>query len=148
MSKLIQAMLAGALFTFILDFFLFLGIKLHYIDFYNIDVYYNILFADNQNIFIYLILSIIFGFMIIYANNKLSVITAVIVFLLSLSTLISPIGHFMGELILMEKNVQLNDEKHHYIGDIYYNGRDTITFYDREIDKIIILEKNKLKEMN
>jgi len=52
MSKLIQAFLAGIFFTFFLDFFIFLGILLHYINFYEIDLYYNILFADNQNIFL------------------------------------------------------------------------------------------------
>ena len=51
MSKLIQALLTGIFITFILDFFIFLGIKQNYIDFYEIDVYYNILFADHQNIF-------------------------------------------------------------------------------------------------
>ena len=148
MSKLIQAFFAGILFTFMLDFFVFLGIKLHYIDTYGIDVYYNILFADHQNIFIYAFLSILFGYLIIYLNNKVSLIITIIASLLAFSTLIPPVGHVIGEYILMNKNVQFTDDKHNYIGDVYYNGRSTITFYDREIDKIIILEKNKLKEIN
>ena len=52
MSKLVQAFLSGAFFTFFLDFFLFLGMKLNYIDYYKIDLYYNPFFADNQNILI------------------------------------------------------------------------------------------------
>ena len=55
MNKLFQAFLTGVFFTFILDFFLFLGIFLNYIKYYEIDLYYNILFADHQNIYIYLI---------------------------------------------------------------------------------------------
>jgi len=148
MSKIIQALLAGMLFTFILDFFIFLGIEMHYIKFYNIDVYYNILFADNQNIFLYLIGSVFFGFLIIYVKNKISVIVASIALLLSFSTLIAPIGHAMGSLLLMSKDKNFYDVLHHYHGDIYYNGRTQIAFYDKELKKIIILDKNRLKEKN
>jgi hypothetical protein len=148
MSKVIQAIFAGVLFTFILDFFFFLGIKLNYIDFYNIDLYYNILFADNQNIFLYALLSALFGFLIVYANNTITVVVTLLASLLALSTLIAPIGHTIGEFVLMQKETQLADEKHIYRGDIYYNGRTKITFYDKEINKMILLEKNRLKEMN
>jgi hypothetical protein len=148
MSKMIQAIFTGILFTFILDFFFFLGIKLNYIDFYNIDLYYNILFADNQNIFLYALLSALFGFLIIYANNTITIIITLFASILTLSTLIAPIGHTLGEFVLMQKDTQLIDEKHIYRGDIYYNGRTQITFYDKKIGKMIVLEKNRLKEMN
>ncbi len=146
MSKIIQALLAGSLFTFICDFFLFLGIKLHYIDAYNIEVYYNILFADNQNFIIYTILSFFFGYVIIYINHKISIPLTLVFALFTLSALIPIVGHAIGESLLMQKNVQLHDQHHTYVGDIYYNGRKTITFYDNEIKKVIILQKNKLKE--
>ncbi len=146
MSKIIQAVLAGVLFTFILDFFLFLGIKLNYIDTYNINVYYNILFADHQNIFLYATLSLLFGFLIIYANHKISISTAIVFALLASSTLISPVGNKAGEILLMKKNITLHDDKYSYHGDIYYDGRKTIAFYDYELKKVIILKKNRLKE--
>ena len=148
MSKIIQAILAGILFTFILDFFFFLGIKLYYIDTHNIEVYYNILFADHQNIFLYAGLSAIFGYLIIYLNNKVSLIICIIAAVFTLMALIPPLGNMMGEYVLMSKDVELNDDKHRYLGDIYYDGRTSITFYDREIDKVILLEKNRLKERN
>ena len=146
MSKILQALLAGTLFTFILDFFLFLGIKLNYIDTYDIDVYYNILFADHQNIFLYGILSFLFGFLIIYVNHKISISIALFFALLASSTLISPIGHKVGELLLMQKNISFHDDKYTYHGDVYYDGRKTLAFYDYELKKVIILQKNKLKE--
>jgi hypothetical protein len=137
MSRFIQALLSGIFFTFIIDFFIFLGIKQNYIDFYNIDLYYNILFADNQNIFIFMAVSIIFGFLIIYLNNiKLTLITIGIFFVLSLSTLIEPIGYKIGEMMLMKKDINLYDAKYHYNGDIYYNGRKELTFYDNELKKL------------
>ncbi len=146
MSKFIQAFLSGIFFTFILDFFLFLGIKQNYIDFYEIDLYYNILFADNQNIFIFAIFSIIIGALVVYINNtRLNLIILGVLFLLSVSTLIPTIGHKVGELMLMQKNTTYKNDKYTFRGDAYYVGRKNITFYDYELKKIILLEKKELK---
>lgn len=145
MTKLFQAFLTGIFFTFILDFFLFLGIKQGYIDFYNIDLYYNILFADHQNILIYTLVSAILGFVVIYIdNNKVSFIVIGVLFTLSLSTIIPFVGHSLGEMLLMKKNVVLKDSKHIFYGDIYYDGRTQINFYDNELKKIILLDKKDL----
>lgn len=145
MSKLIQALLSGMFFTFILDFFIFLGIKVNYIDFYEIDLYYNILFADNQNIFIFLLFSIFIGWLVIYLNsNKIKLSIMGLMFLLSFSTLIPPVGNTLAEMILMSKEQVLKNKRHTFVGDIYYNGREKITFYDYDLGKIIILNKKEL----
>ncbi len=146
MSKLVQAFLSGAFFTFFLDFFLFLGIKLNYIDFYKIDVYYNILFADNQNILIYLFFTLLFGFLITYVENtKLGIIVIGGLILVSLSTMIAPIGNKVGSMILMSKNMKFHDSRYTYTGDVYYNGREQITLYEYDLQKIITLNKKDLK---
>lgn len=143
MSKFFQAFLTGIFFTFILDFFLFLGIKLHYIDFYKIDLYYNILFADHQNIYIYSFIASLLGFVIIYVNNnKISGVILSLLFSIVLLTLVEPIGKSVGEFLLMQKNIILKDAKYTYRGDIYYEGRKNITFYDYELQKVILLEKD------
>ena len=145
MSKLIQALLTGIFITFILDFFIFLGIKLNYIDFYEIDIYYNILFADHQNIYIFTLSSIILGLMSTYLQNKKIVFIIIsLLAILSLSTLIQDIGNSLGKSMLMSKNHTLKSQKHIYMGDIYYDGRDTITFYDYELKKMITLQKKDL----
>ena len=146
MSKFFQAFLTGMFFTFILDFFVILGVKLNYIDFYEIDLYYNILFADHQNIFVFTILTAILGFIVTYLNNyKVSIFVIGSLSVLALSTLIPPVGHKVGEIMLMKKNVTLNDNRHTYIGDIYYDGRDKISFYDIELKRLITLKKKDLK---
>jgi hypothetical protein len=147
MTKAIQALLTGIFFTFILDFFILLGIKQNYIDFYEIDLYYNILFADHQNIYLFSTVSIILGFIIIYINNtKISLIVIGFLSLLALSTLIQNIGHKLGQGLLMTKNITFKDSKYSYHGDIYYDGRKKITFYDYELKKIILLDKKELKQ--
>ena len=149
MTKLFQAFLTGIFFTFILDFFIFLGIKLNYIDFYNIDLYYNILFADHQNIYLFSIFSIIIGYVVIYVdNNKISTVILGALFAVVSLGLIKPVGNSLGELMLMSKNITLQDSRHTYIGDIYYDGRKKITFYDYELKKVIILDKKRLINKN
>ena len=146
MSKLVQAFLSGAFFTFFLDFFLFLGMKLSYIDFYEIDLYYNPFFADNQNIYIYLLFTFLFGFLITYIENtKLNLIIIGGLLALSLATLFQPIGHAIASMLFIEKNVSFHTDRFVYKGDIYYDGRTQISFYDYELKKIITLNKKDLK---
>jgi len=149
MSKFFQALLTGIFFTFILDFFIFLGIKMNYIDRYEIDLYYNILFADNQCFILYAVFSAIIGYIVIYVNNnRRSAIVLGTLFATVALTLIPPIGNALGELIFMKKNVSLKGKIHTYTGDVYYDGRETITLYEYELQKVIILDKNRLKGEN
>ncbi len=148
MSKFVLAFLAGIFFTFILDFFIFLSFKLHYIDVYEIDVYYNILFADNQNIFIYLIFTVLLGYLVIYFKNMK--ITASILGVLFLGVLmlnfVPSFGESVAKIVLMKQDQRLFDGRHIYKGDIYYDGRSEIYMYDVEIEKLITIQKKDIKE--
>ncbi len=146
MSKFFQAFLTGIFFTFILDFFLFLGIQQNYIKLYEIDLYYNILFADNQNIYIYSIFSITIGYLVIYLNKKIVTLSilGVMFFLISL-TLIEDIGNSVAKMMFMKENTTIKWKKYTYTGDIYYEGRKNITFYDYKLKKFILLDKRYLK---
>ena len=146
MTKAVQAFLAGVFFTFILDFFLFLGVKLHYIDAYNIDVYYNVLFADHQNLFLYLLFTAVLGYLVIYFD-KLKITALVLAGLFGLvliGTLLPSVGKMAGEIILMQKDQRVHDGRHPYRGDIYYNGRDDIYIFDEELQRLIRFSKQEL----
>jgi hypothetical protein len=145
MSKLVQAFLSGMFITFLLDFFLFLGIFQNYIRVHEIDLYYNILFADNQSLVLFLLFSIFLGYIFLYLSTKIALVTIGALALLSLSTLITPIGNSVAEVILMKKDVVLNMQKYSYQGDILYDGREYITFYDYRFKKVLELEKNKIR---
>ncbi|MBA3025760.1 MAG: hypothetical protein FP820_05040 [Sulfurimonas sp.] len=145
MSKVIQAFLTGAFISFIFDFFIFLGIKENYIDFYKIDLYYNILFADNQNLFIYLLFSALFGYLVVYNNsNKIKLAIIGTFFIASTSTLIPAIGYELGAQLFMQKNQIFKSKRYTFRGDVYYIGRKNITFYDYDLQKTILLKKEEL----
>lgn len=144
MSKVVQALLSGIFFTFLLDFFLFLGIYENYIRAQDIDLYYNILFADNQSLLLFVIFTIILGYITIYVNTKFALITIGMLSLLTLLTLVHPIGYSLGKAILMSENVKIDMQKFSYQGDILYRGRDSLVFYDYKLEKNLDLDKNKI----
>lgn len=147
MKDLLLAFLVGALVTFIFDFFLFLGIKLNYTDFYNIEVYFNTLFADNQNLLLFLLFTTLYGYLIIYSKNvKFIFLTLALSSLLSLAMLTHTVGNLVAKTLFMQTDVTLEYKKRSYRGDIYYNGREKITFYDYTLEKMIQLNKKDIKE--
>jgi len=145
MSKIVQMILSGIFFTFILDFFLFLGIKENYIDAHGIQLYYNILFADNQNIYIFTIFTLFIGYIVMYLSNKTAIIIVSTLFAITASTLIPPVGKMTGEMLFIKKSITINTDKFSYHGNLLYVGRKNIDFYDYELKKVIILDKNKIK---
>lgn len=145
MIKAIQALLAGMFFTLILDFFLFLGIYLHYIRPHEIGIYYNVLFADHQSLLLFLVSSVILGAITIYSKQgKYPAIILATLFAIVLLALIPPLGNSVGEALLLKPNQTFYDKRYRYQGDLYYDGRDTIWLYDNELQRIIKLNKQEL----
>ena len=146
MTKVVQALLSGMLFTFIIDFFLFLGLKLNYIKPLGVDVFYNVFFVDNQNWTVFFAVSMIVGFLIMYANNFFKLTIIGFLFVAVFLTLIPSIGYSVGEKIFMKKDITLHNKKFTFRGDVYYIGRKKITFYDKDLKKVILLDKNEILE--
>jgi len=147
MTRFLQALLTGVFFTFIYDFFIFLGIFQNYIRKYEIDLYYNILFADHQSIIIFALFTLILGAIVTYLDNiKVSVIIITTLFILSLLPLIPSVGEGVAKAMLMQRNATLHVGKYTYNGDIYYNGRKTIYFFDNELNKMLKFKKEDIQD--
>ena len=147
MSKFMQAFLTGLFFTFLLDFLLFLGIFINYIQKLDIELYYNILFADNQSIIVFLIFSFIIGYLVIYnKNTKITLSITLVFFVFASLSLIPTIGYRIGEMLLMKKNVSYKSLRYTFTGNAYYDGRKNIVFYDNQLKKVIILKKDTLQK--
>jgi len=145
-SKLATAFIAGTFFTFFLDFFFILGLFLNYIEAQNIDVYYNILFADHQNIFIFMSGVIVFGYLFIFfKNTKIATLIFGICFALVNLTQIPSIGKSMGVNLFQQENKIINEGSHQYIGHIVYEGRSVIWFYDDELKNIIEINRESIR---
>ena len=126
-TKWFNASLFGFLFLLFLDFILFVGLKLNYFDAYGIHEYFNTLFADNQPLWLLLLLSPLLGYAMFYLRHwKLFDKLYLILFLLTAMTFYPPVGKKVGELLFMKQNrtIQLYGKTTKV--DILYRGRDGI----------------------
>lgn|GEM_PF-647168 len=148
MTRFIQALLTGMLFALVFDFFIFLGIFQNYIRANNIDVYYNILFADHQNIFLFIALSILLGLLLIYTQSvKFQFFLVMILLLASFAPLIPSLGESLAKKMFMQKNITLHVANQTYNGEIYYNGRTALYFNDTSTaTKILKFKKEDLTD--
>ncbi len=150
MTRFVQMLLSGIFFTFILDFFFFLGIKLNYIDPLAKEVgnfvYFNVLFVDHQNLPLFLLLSLATGWLITYTKPKIWLLVTAFLFVLSLTMLLPSIGKEVAQMLFLKQDVTLHSKKFTFKGDIYYIGREKILFYDKELNKFIQLKKSEIKE--
>lgn len=147
MKDLILAFLVGSLVTFIFDFFIFLGIKLNYTDLYNIEVYFNTLFADNQSLTLFIFFTALYGYLIIYSKNvKFIFIILALSSFLSLATLTYTVGNYLAKSLFMQTDISLTYKKRSYQGDIYYQGREKTTFYDYKLQKMIQLNNKEIQQ--
>lgn len=144
MIKGIQAFLTGLFFTFILDFILFLGLKLHYIDALDIDVYFNTLFADHQNPLIFFAFTALIGWMGIYWKaGKAKIVLMTLLFVITSSALIPSIGRKIGYAFFQKSDIKISIPPHLYRGDILYTDRNQLYFYDTDLQRMITLPKEK-----
>ena len=143
--KLVTALLAGAFFTFFIDFFLFLGFFLNYIQAQEIDVYYNILFADHQNFILFFFGVVVFGYLFIFLKNmKIAVVIFALSFALTNLTLLPSIGMSVGKMVFEKNNQVLKEGQHTYVGSVVYKGRTSTWFYDDDLQEIVKLDNLKI----
>lgn len=147
-TKLVTALLAGAFFTFFLDFFFILGLFLNYIQAQDIDVYYNVLFADHQSYLSFFSGVVIFGYLFVFfPSTKVASIIFGICFAIVNLTQIPVIGFYTAQVMFEKDNKIIKEGNHTYIGKIVYEGRNVIWFYEEELEKIIEL-KTSNKDVN
>jgi len=142
--KLVTAFLAGAFFTFFLDFFFILGLFLNYIQAQDIDVYYNVLFADHQSYLLFFTGVVIFGYLFIFfPSTRFATIAFGVCFAFVNLTQIPSIGFYMGQVMFEKENQIITEGEYQYIGKIVYEGRKITWFYEDELNRIIEIKTSK-----
>ncbi len=145
--RVFNSFFIGITFVSLIDFLYFIGIKLNYFNFYNINVYFNAIFIDNQNFYLIIPSFFIVGYLVLYCKfSKFFTRIYMIVIILAFATIYEPIGHYFGKLQFMKENqsFQVGDIK--FKGDLLYKGRKYIYIYRKDISKSIKILKKDLKE--
>lgn len=140
--KIINAFVFGLALILMIDFLLFIGLKIHYFDALNIQEYFNIYFFDNQPFIIVGASSLVLGFFMLYSPIFRIVQGFYLIFLLlSAGALYEPVGRSMGEKFFLEPNVDFKVGKINFKADILYEGRHHYHVKRKEIEKTIMLSK-------
>ena len=141
-SRILGSFIIGFIFVSILDFLYFIGLKLNYFDFYDINIYFNVLFFDNQNFYILPFVTLIVGYLSMYSKfTKFFMKVYIGVIVLSGVTLYAPVGKYLGELLFLKKNQSYKLGSTAFHGATLYEGRENIYIYRDKLSKTIKLLK-------
>jgi len=147
-NRILGSFFMGFIFISILDFLYFIGLKLNYFDLYKIDVYFNVLFYDNQNFYLLIPLSFVVGYMLMYSPFiKLFMKIYIITILLFVTTLYEPIGKSLGESVFLKENQRYKLGSTTFSGDTLYEGRNNIYIYRKELAKTVKLPIHEVKNI-
>lgn len=142
-GKILNALLFGMLLTFILDMTIFIGLKSTYLAHFDVKEYFNPFFFDNQNIFIFFGVSLIFATLIYFFGfNKYVATLYIALFLGSFTLFIKPFGVALGEAIFMQKQIPITDingKTEPY--DIIYDGRRYLYLRKNEGSMTLVIDK-------
>ncbi|MDN5376718.1 MAG: hypothetical protein PWQ42_14 [Sulfurospirillum sp.] len=145
-ARLINAFLIGVGFVSIIDFLLFIGLKINYFDAYKIKEYFNTIFIDNQNFYLLLPLSLIVGYLLFYSQfSKLFMRVYLVVLCLSFLSIYEPIGKELGHQIFLEENLRFKVGETTFSADLLYKGRSKTYLYRKDIDKFVVLSNEELE---
>jgi len=145
-AKIFNALVLGIIFVLVLDFLLFVGLKINYFDHYGIQEYFNTIFADNQSLLLLIVAGFLFGYAMLYLRG--SVIfdrIYLVLILLFASTFYPPIGRAVGEMLFAQKSQKLQVYDTNITADILYRGREA--FYIKKSDqaKVVAIPENAVR---
>ncbi len=144
--RLFNSFFMGFAFISLLDFLYFIGIKLHYFEFYKIGEYFNVIFIDNQNFYLLLPIFFIVGYLMLYCKfSKIFIRLYLVCIFLSALSLYQPIGRYFGEILFMQKDKTFQLGHITFKADLLYVGRKYIYMYRDNLAKTVKIKKSDIK---
>ncbi len=145
-AKLFNALIFGSIFVLLLDFLLFVGLKINYFDHYGIDEYFNTVFVDNQPYLLLFILSIALGYAMLYMKkSKIFDRLYIVLILIFTTTFYQPVAITIGTFLFAQKNQKLQLFDTNITTDIIYQGRQALYLKKPNIQKATKVLKSDVK---
>lgn len=145
-ARVINAFLMGIAFVSIIDFLIFIGLKINYFDLYGVKEYFNVIFIDNQNFYILLPLSLVVGYLLLYSGfAKFFIRVYLVALLVSITALYKPVGKEIGKQAFLKENLRFKVGKTTFSADLLYKARDYTYLYRKDLAKTIKLKNEELK---
>lgn len=146
MSKLLSFIFTTALSPLLPSFFFFIGIKLYYIDFYEITVYYNVLFVDNISWIAYWAFGLFMGFLFMLPSKKIAGTVLVVATLASWSLFVPSVAKDIAHDMFAKENYHIKKEPYTYSGLLLYEGRKNLYLFGDESQRTMIFQKDTIDE--
>lgn len=148
-SKIFNAFIFGSIFILLLDFLLFVGLKINYFDYYGIDEYFNTIFVDNQPLLLLFILSITLGYMMLYAKKR-RVYDRIYIILIIIfgTTFYQPVAEALGTFFFTQKDQRLQVLDTNITIDILYQGRQNLYLKKPNLFRAVKYRYDEVKVIN
>ncbi len=148
-TKLFNAFIFGLIFVLLLDFILFISLKINYFDFYGIDEYFNTIFTDNQSYLLLLVLSVAFGYSMLYFKRRKVFDKIYIVLILIFATsFYQPIAQKIGTLLFTQQNQNMQVLDVNITTDIVYKGRNHIYLKKTNLSRAVKYRYDEVKVLD
>jgi len=125
--KIVNGFVLGLALVLLVDFLVFIGLKLHYFDALEIAEYFNIYFFDHQPFVLLGIGALILGVGVLYTPfAKLFWWGYLATLCVSAFALVEPVGRGLGKTFFLKENQQFQVGSVRFVGDLLYEGRHAI----------------------
>jgi hypothetical protein len=146
--KIINGFVFGLALVLMIDFLIFIGLKLHYFDPLDIKEFFNIYFFDNQPFLLVGACAIILGGTMLYAPLYRWVQGLYLVLLIiSTGALYQPIGYSLGEMFFTQKETEFILGSQRFKADLLYEGRRYFYIKRDGIERTIKISKEDAKRL-
>ncbi|MBE0495127.1 MAG: hypothetical protein IBX45_01820 [Campylobacterales bacterium] len=140
--KLVNGFILGLVLVLMVDFLVFIGLKLHYFDALGIAEYFNVYFFDHQPFVLLGVCSLALGFGMLYTRFAKKIQWAYLVVLgLSGLSLVEPVGMALGEQFFLKPDQQFRIGTSVFRADLLYEGRHAIYVQRADIANTIRILK-------
>ncbi len=148
-ARVFNALIFGSIFILLLDFLLFVGLKINYFDHYGIDEYFNTIFVDNQPYIVLFLLSIGLGYAMLYLKKR-RVYDRIYILLVLIfaTTFYQPVAEVVGSFLFAQKNQQLQVLDENVTIDILYRGRQSIYLKKPDLSRAVKYKYSEVKILN
>lgn len=129
-QKIITSVFYGFILALIIDVIFFIGLKITYLGYYGIDEYFNAFFMQAQAFYFFIPIALAIGYLSFVSKYaKTFLVIYAVMFVFSFMTFVGPIGLAIGEMLFLQKNVQITDlSGKQYTYNIIYDGQRYIYF--------------------
>ena len=146
MSRVLNFLFLWAITPLFPSFFFFLGIKIGYIDSYEIVEYYNVIFVDQMVWPLYGLVGLLFAILFMTPFKRFAGAMFLLMCIASLSMLHEEFSQNVAEKMFVKNPFYIKKKPFTYKGKLLYEGRHHYYLFSDENNRTITFKKDEVDE--